>query len=317
MSLETGIDDVQAAANASPEQVAEARRRRDLFRSALPNFDDVVEVRASGSLARRTHKDPIHDVDVVVVFDPAAHPDWGEPGASAQEALEYARAQINESLGSAGAGEVRFTRLENHAVKCFLDDPDDPDAFTVDATPALVHPERGIVIPERHSKGWVRSDPQFLIDRVAKRHGQWNEFAKLVRVLKLWNADHGQHLKSLVVEVLALEHLPVDDRPAALARYFTAAAEKIWYPVVDPAGLCGEVQPDLNKSDAYAALSRAADLANRAVEAADRGELRQAMCLWRDVFGPIYPEPPGGCDGSGFAVIPAVPKRRVVDSPQG
>ena len=317
MSLSSGFDDVQAEADADIEDVREARRRRDLFRTELPQFDDVDEVRVSGSLARGTHKDPIHDVDLVAVFDSAAHPGWGEPGQSAEEALEHSRGLIKQALGSEGTRSVRLTRLRNHSVKCFLDDPEDPDVFTVDVTPALIRSEGGILIPERHSQDWVPSHPQHLIDLVAARHSQWNQFAKLVRVLKRWNSDHGAHLKSLVVEVLAIDHLPVDERPTALGRYFTAAAEAIWYPVNDPAGLCGEIQPDMDKQAAYAALSDAADHANRAIEAAARGELRQAMCLWRKVFGSIYPEPPGGCDSGGFAVVPATPKRRVVDSPQG
>ena len=61
-------------------------------------------------------------------------------------------------------------------------------------------------------------------------------------------------MKSLVVEVLALDLLPVADRPAALSRFFTAAAEAVWGPICDPAGLCGEIQPDMDRAAASAAL---------------------------------------------------------------
>src|SRR5207244_12463014 len=63
-----------------------------------------------------------------------------------------------------------------------------------------------------------RSDPEHLNTLVSGRHAEWSQFAKLVRVLKRWNSDHGEHMKSLLVEVLALDHLPVADRPGALAR---------------------------------------------------------------------------------------------------
>jgi hypothetical protein len=124
-------------------------------------------------------------------------------------------------------------------------------------------------------------------------------------------------MKSLVVEVLALDHLPVADRPTALGRFFAAAQEAVWHPVDDPAGLCGEIQPDMDREAASSALSSAADAAARAIEADARGEGRRAMCLWRDVFGDIFPEPFGGCGAGGAALIPAVPKRKVVDAPQG
>lgn len=324
MSVESGFDDLQGEANATAEAVTEARRRRDAFRKALPTADDVKRVFPSGSLARGTHKDPIHDVDLVCVFKAEAHPDWGVPGPSALDALEHTRSMIKDKLGAEGTDgrEVRRCDLRNHSVKCFLDDPGDPDAFTVDVAPALIHPDQGLWIPERNSDGWIRSDPEDLIRRVAQRHQEWAQFAKLVRVLKRWNSDHGEHMKSLVVEILALHHLPGLDRPTALARFFTAAAEAIWSPVCDPANLCGEIQPDLDRAAANAVLEAAASDAAAAVEASARDEGRRAMCLWRQVFGPIYPEPIGGCGGSGPALIipaaiAAVPKRKIVDAPQG
>lgn len=317
MSVESGFDELQTEVNVPPDDLREARRRRDIFRTELALADDVVEVRPSGSLARGTHKDPIHDVDIVVVFRATDHPDWGELGQSALDALEHTRGLVKDKLGTDGTGDVRHTLLRNHSVKCYLDDPDDPDAFTVDASPALERSEGGIWIPEQMSERWIASDPQYLIDLVARRHTEWNQFAKLARVLKRWNADHGDHMKSLTVEVLALSHLPVADRPQAVASFFAATQEAVWAAIEDPAGLCGEIQPDLDRSAASDSLSEAADLAARAVEAAARDETRQAQCLWNEVFGEIYPQPYGGCGSAGAAIIATTPKRRVVDSPQG
>lgn len=320
MSVESGFDALQEEADATAEAVAEARRRRDAFREALPTAEDVERVVPTGSLARGTHKDPIHDVDLVCVYDASQHPGWGLRGDSALDALEHTRMLIKDKLGHDGTKgrEVRRCDLRNHSVKCFLDEPGDPDAFTVDITPALVHPERGYLIPQQDTQEWIRSDPEHLIDFVARRHAEWRQFAKLVRVLKRWNADHGSHMKSLVLEVLALDHLPVADRPVALSRFFTAAAVSVWSPVCDPAGLCGEIQPDMDRSAASAALDAAARSAAAAAEASARGEGPRAMCLWRQVFGTIFPEPYGGCgSGPGVAAVPAVPKRKIVDAPQG
>lgn len=317
MTLEDGFSTLQTEVDASAEAVTEARRRRDVFRSALGGADDVLEVFPTGSLGRGTHKDPIHDVDVVAVFDPDEHPDWGSPGSSALDALEHARGLVKAKLGADGEEEVRLTRLQNHAVKCFLDDPDADGAFTVDVAPALWHPEQGVIIPEQSSSDWIRTDPKHLIDLTLGRHSDWNQFAKLVRVLKRWNADHGGHMKSLVIEVLALDHLPKLDRPVALARFFAAAQEAVWRPVCDPAGLCGEIQPDMDRSQASAALSAAAADAAGAVEAAARDETARAMCLWRKIFGSIYPEPEGGCAKGGVFVVPPPAKRKIVDAPQG
>lgn len=325
MTVNSGLDALQRVANASPDAVTEARRRRDLFKAALETADDVNKVIPSGSLARGTHKDPIHDVDLLCVFDAEAHPEWGEPGDSALAALEYTQSLVRDKLGNSGteSEEVRRCTLRNHSVKCFLDDPEATDAFTVDVTPALMHPSGGLLIPERHSNAWVRSDPEYLMSLVAARHKDWNQFAKLVRVLKMWNSDHGGLMKSLVVEMLALHHLPVAaERQIALASFFTAAAQAVWQPICDPAGLCGEIQPGLDQGAVSKLFSDAAEKAVAAVEseAADKG--RTAMCLWRDVFGDAYPEPTGGCGGSGPAVVgvaaaTAEAARPIVDAPQG
>lgn len=330
MSVATGFDDVQSLANASPEAVQEARRRRDVFREALESAADVVEVIPTGSVARGTHKAPIHDVDLVAVFDVAAHPGWGSAGPSAREALEYTRDLIKERLGSSGtvSEEVRLTLLNHHSVKCFLDDPEDTDPFTVDVTPSYRRAEGGLWIPEQNNQRWVASNPEYLNGLVAARHAEWNEFARLVRVLKLWNADHGKVMKSLVVEVLALHHLQVADRPEALCRFFAAAQDAVWSPVCDPAELCGEIQADLDRQKAHDGLAEAADLAWRAVDAAGREDAATAMCLWRQVFGDVYPAPDGGCSGSGAAAVGAAaavaavkgwsrPKRPIRDAPQG
>ena len=323
MSVDEGFDQLQGIVDVPSDVMREARRRRKFFKSSLEKAEDVLEVFPSGSLARGTHKDPLHDVDVVCVFDHDKHTDWGMAGASADVALDHTSDLINAALGSGGSDgeEVRLTRKQNHAIKCFLDDPEDEQPFTVDVTPALRASNGDILIPERESSSWIRSDPEHLMELVEKRHSVWRQFAKLVRVLKRWNTDNGGLMKSLVIEVLALDHMPDGDRPQALARFFTAASVAVMSPVVDPAGLCGEIQPDLDRAGARDLLAAASDQAWRAVDAAKRGEEDWAMCVWRDVFGPIFPEPPGGCTKAKGA--PALittttrPRRPVVDAPQG
>lgn len=330
MSIESGFDDLQSSANATAEAVKAARKRRDVFRTVLTGAEDVVEVVPSGSVSRGTHKDPIHDVDLLVIFDHEQHPEWGLDGPSAEDALEYTRDLVKGrfEVCETGGEKIRLAKLNNHSVKCFLDDPDDAEAFTVDLTPAYRSGTGTVVwIPEKDEEHWVQSNPEYLNRLVAARHAEWDQFAKLVRVLKLWNDTHGAVMKSLVIEVVAIQHLPVSDRPQALSRFFAAAQTAVLSPVCDPAQLCGEIQPDMDKQDAHERLSEAADLAWRAVDAAARGETATAMCLWRQVFGDAYPEPFGGCSGSGASVVGAAaagtattwarPKRPIKDAPQG
>lgn len=340
MRPDTAFNTHQTVVNAAPESVQEARRRRNVVCDAFGKQPDVAETIPSGSLARGTQRDPIHDVDLIIVFRQKDHPDWDTGNGSAEAALEYVRSQVTDLLGvTAGtfAQEVRLTHLRNHVVKCFLDDPEDDDAFTVEVMPALRRPGGGLRIPERSNEaGWVTADPEFLLSEVAVRHREWRFFAPMVRAIKKWKDVANLDMKSLTAEVLTLNCMPapqpgqVLSRQAALQRFFTAAASAVMDGVTDPAGWCGEIQPGLDRAAARAALREAADVAARAVAAEQRGDHDAAVCLWRSVFGPDFPEPPGGCPAAGTAasaallaggvaavVAPALIRRPVKDAPQG
>lgn len=329
MDVESAFDEFQSAVNADPVQLEEARRRRDLFKKAFGAESDVERTFPSGSLARGTMLEPIHDVDLVVVYRSADHPDWGSPGTSAGAALDYVSGRVNALLGATSgtvAKEVRLASPRNHAVKCFLDDPEADDPFTVDVTPALEQEDGTLLIPEKSSSDWVAADPEDLIERIAVRHARWNRFVPVVRLLKHWNREVAKAgMKSLVVEVLAYNCIPdiydTDDgehRPDALSRFFTAAALAVDQPVCDPAGLCGEIQPDLDVGLAKQKLQEAADGAYLALAAERRGDVDAAICQWRKVFGDKFPEPPGGCGRStGGKPAATVLPRLIRDTPQG
>jgi hypothetical protein len=333
MDINKAFDDLQRAANADPDQVSEARARRDLFKKAFEPQDDVVEVIPSGSLARSTQREPINDVDVIIVFKRDAHPDWATDGDSAADALDYTRQRVNELLGATNGTiekAVRLARPNNHAVKCFLDDPEDPNAFTVDAMPALRQDDGTLLVPEKLSQRWINTNPEHLIEKVRKRQEQWDQFRPLVRILKLWKDAQDTGLKSLTVEVLALNHLPEEtSRAKALQRFFHAAEIAIDSPIEDPAGLCGEIQPKLDRAKAKEAIKAAASSAWHAINAQEAGDSDRAGCLWREVFGDDFPEPSCGCAtgnggsglGEGISIgitgVGVTLPRPVTDAPQG
>jgi hypothetical protein len=328
VDIEQAFNTLQTNVNADPEAVKEARRRRNLFIDAFQTLADVDGGRVSGSLARGSQIDPIRDVDTYIEFDEAQHPTWGTPGTSAQEALDYTQTKVRELLGITEGSFDRAVRLattRNHSVKCFLDDPEDADAFTVDVMPVLKQGDGSLLIPEARSNCWVPANPQYLIDEVAARHASWNRFVPVVRLIKRWTREQSTGIKPLVLEVMALTHLPeASTRGEALKKFFAAANYHIAWPVEDPAGLCGEIQPDMDKATAQKFLEQAAEISFRAEDARERGETDEAACLWRKLFGDAFPEPEGGCGGiewggaigGGAGVVVSRP-RKPKDTPQG
>lgn len=327
----------QRHVDAPRPEVDEAIRLRDLFKKAFLEGVDVLELFQSGSFARRTHKQPIHDLDLVVIFDEEKHLDWGRPGESAEDALGYVRGRVNALLGETNGtvgNEIRLASPRNHAVKCFRGDPDEPE-FTVDVMPALRR-DGMLLIPEKASEKWVPTNPEYLIREVLARQSEWSRYQGTIRILKGWATNwaekRGIKIKSLVMEVLALELLEVaGNRPAALKSFFVASAWHIQNGnrVMDPADVCGDIQPDLDIEVLGDALAESADLAARAISAAANSDQRKAVDLWGQVFGDGFPDPPPPpskpeAPNPGVAPLPLVPgldeepvRRPIKDTAQG
>ena len=312
MRVDEAFDAFQDKVDADPGHVRKARYRRDLFSDAFKGLEDVKEVVPSGSLARGTQLDPIHDVDLIVIFDSLHHPDWGKPGASAGAALRYALDEVNLLLGSESSllkKVVGDISLRNHVVQCFLDprflaeDPDFKSFFAVEVMPSLRRKDTTLCIPEKKNKDWVVADPEWLIAEVRRRQDRWKYFVRMIRVIKYWMRHVNSNVKPLAAEVLALNCLPdvINGlrRPDALQRFFTAAAQAVMLPVTDPAGHCGEIQPGLKRLHVRGLLKEAADIAATAIAWERQDEHHQAICCWRAVFGEEFPLPPGGCPGWG------------------
>ncbi|RUQ07505.1 hypothetical protein D8M34_03810 [Microbacterium sp. HSID17254] len=318
MTVFESFTELQRIVDADPAIVATARERRDIFKSALLTAVDVHTVWGSGSLARSTQLQPVHDVDLVVEFDPGEHPEWGQPGDSAEQAIERCRDLVTEMLSVNRGTKAQLVRQvntadRNRAAKCFIDDPGDKNAFTVDVMPAL-RLDNGILIPSKRNRRWDTANPRFLIDEVAAHQSEWALFRPLVRLLKYWSRQHEDQtgrVKSLVMEVLALECLEeASNRPTALKDFFERAAVHSLY-IEDPAKLCGLIQPDLDTAGLRRALEDAADAAAQAVKAVADNDQPAATKHWQSLFGPAFP-----------LVLPAGTEsdpgpRPIRDSPQG
>lgn len=310
MLVDEAFDIFQKKIDADSWHVRKARHRRDLFGTAFKGLDDVIDVIPSGSLARGTQLDPINDVDLIVTFDSTAHADWGEEGESAGAALNYIKDQVRLHLGSEASplrNVVGQMLPRNHVIKCFLDprflaeDKDFSGFFAVEVMPALRKDSGALLVPERKKKHWQTVDPEFLIEEVRRRQDQWDYFVQMVRVIKFWMRHVKAGAKSLTAEVLALNCLPEPivglSRSVALLRFFTAAAPAAMEPINDPAGHCGEIQPDLNRHRLHGLLKEASDIAANAVTWEQDGEHHKAICCWKAIFGEAFPLPPGGCPG--------------------
>lgn len=346
MTPETAFNQFQTTVNADPSQIATARSRRDAFVTALSERDDIEEVVVGGSLRRGTQRAPINDVDIYPVFSSDEHPEWGEDGVSAHDAIELVAERIGSIFGKDGTHlhlldeddgtgtHVRLKGRRRHSIKCFIDNPKDEGGFTVDVVPSLRHDVKGLLIPERDlddadNGRWIRTDPEYLVAAVSERQAKWSLWVPTVRILKHWSERVQTGMSSLYVEVLALNALPTDTkRSEAVQRFFNAVEWSVSAALQDPAQLCGAIQPDLDVETAKTRIAEAAALSRRALADESNENDDDAVCAWRAVFGPDFPEPPCGCEAASAKPVAAAaivgtapaptPKRRAVrQSPQG
>lgn len=220
-----------------PIGVLLAKWQRDTFIAKLKQLPDVAEVIPSGSLTRGTQIGPVHDIDLIVVFDKAEHPDYGRGQESAQAATEHLQNELLEQLDpwhGGGQSLLRETELRRHVVTCrggwtgpFADII--PSAPPLDVMPT-VREGSHLMVPERGT-GWIDVDPAKLMRQVEQRQREWKYLTEVVRMVRAWAEHEHLDMKNLAVEVMVLKYCP---RPGffetlsygeAVARFFEAAAK--------------------------------------------------------------------------------------------
>lgn len=311
---DTAFAEFAEAIETDPLDVLLTRYRRDAFIRALLPRSDVVEVIPSGSLARATNVGPIHDLDLIVVFDAERHPQWDGGSGTAAAALDELQAMLRQRLQrlvGPVAGKIYGTEPRNHVVRCttditfglfeeLLEGFLPPPAPPVDVMPAIRHGDH-LRVPERRTDRWIDVDPEHLIRLVQERQREWAYFDQVVRMVKVWAEHQGLNIKPLALEFLVLKYLP---RPRlfqmlpldeAVACFFEAAHRAHVTDLSDPAGRSGSVDPHLDYSVLRALLREGADLSRQAVEAARPDVVGQNAAtdpwdLWRRLFGRKFPK---------------------------
>jgi hypothetical protein len=121
------------------------------------------------------------------------------------------------------------------------------------------------------------------------------------------------------MEVLALDFLPTDSsRTSAVKQFFVSACYHIegGNSIVDPAGICGPIQDDLDYARFAELLQDARDNASSAIQAQLNNDTTSAIGHWGEVFGDDFPKPPSSGGNLTPAAVPLLP-RPVKDTPQG
>jgi len=319
MESDDGFDAFSEEIKSDPLGVLLAKWQRDAFTRKLKKLPDVIEVIPSGSLARGTHIGPVHDIDLIVVFDKSAHPDYGSGPESARAALTHLENKLLEQLHPLSGTEalLKGTEQRTHVVNCHGGSTGPyaeiiPSAPPVDVMPAVREKphllERShLLVPELAAEGesrWVDVDPETFMRQVEQRQREWKYFTEVIRMVRAWAEHEHLDMKTVAIEVMVLTYCPRPrmfetlSRGEAIARFFNAASKKNITSLTDPAGRCGKIDPHMNFGKLQRKLKDTAQLARQAMDAEykwkNRFQLMQDAThpdvFWRQLFGKEYPE---------------------------
>lgn len=319
MESDDGFEAFGKEIKSDPLGVLLAKWQRDAFTARLKRLPDVIEVIPSGSLARETHIGLVRDVDLIVVFDESAHPDYGSGSESARDAMTYLENRLLEQLHPLSGSDALLTGVQQrtHVVKCHGGSAGPYAEFIPSAPPVDVMPavrgkphllERSpLLVPELAAQGeskWVDVDPETFMRQVEQRQREWKYFTEVIRAVRAWAEHEHLDMKTVAIEAMVLMYCPRPrmfetlSRGEAVARFFKAASKAHISVLNDPAGRRGEIDGDMRYGKLRSALDRAAGLSRQAMDAEyawkERLQAGEAVThpdvFWRQLFGKAYPK---------------------------
>jgi predicted nucleotidyltransferase len=239
-TLEELLTQARQRIQVTPEEIKEARRRREAIANALRKEFLGSRVYFNGSLAHGDALTPLNDIDLGIVIAEAKNthgPGKKGPRDLMDRAADAVRRELKADFPKLTVQVEGCTR----AVLVRFGDPvhaGEKD-FTADVICAIDNSAgRGLFIPK--TPGWSRSDPETHTRLVREAiEDSKVAFARIVRLLKHWNRSNGKPLFSWNIKALALGCIvgPTTQLGGLVAWFAHAADELDKGLTEDPAGV--------------------------------------------------------------------------------
>lgn len=265
---------------------------REYIRSKFAIENDFL----TGSYRRHTKTKPLKDIDIFFAMQPA---EKHYRSKAASVVLEDYKAALVKKYGDEAVRRQSRSINVDFGVGVDAEDRTDYRVLSVDVVPAFESGDN-YEIPDGDSGDWIKTNPKIHADKAIQAHQNYaTEWKGLVRMVKYWNNNpkHGEKpvKPSFLLEVMALECLHGGwggqfDRE--LQAFFATLADRISDIWPDPAGLGPPISKAMDSARiarARQALSMAASQCGVAINHVRNGRQGEALRVWRDVFGPMFP----------------------------
>ena len=266
---------------------AKVYERRDavvnVIKAAFPSSNNIsyVSHRIIGSLGRKTACNPVDDIDLMVHLSVDQELWDRRYRYNSSDFLYRIRKVLNEN------SPVRKIGSRGQAVRFFY-----ADGLSVDVAPVEKYDSGNYAIPDG-SGNWLTTNPITHETYLDKCNGDLDgDLKRIIRFAKKWNNVHSSRLTSFHLEMMVARTYATmgNNSRTALRLFFDYNLYNL--SVEDPAGFSGDLSTYLNQAGRTAvndSLRSARDRADLALEAEKRGDHREAIRLWRIIFGNDFP----------------------------
>ncbi len=271
IAVESALNAARLRIQVTPDELTEARQRRDDLRACLSHeFDGRTYV--NGSIAHGDALNPLSDVDLGVIV-PNPEREYGPGGLGPRALQDRAADAIRRGL-KAKYPNLRVENNDNRrrSVLVRFGDPVTAGSqdFTADVIVAIDNwTAAGLYIPSYLE--WDRSHPEEHTRLVDKANlATESTFARGTRLMKHWNRKHEKPICSWNIKALALE---VIDKPASMTDFIStflghAIAELQVRETPDPAGVARpiKISDGWTRAQVVAELGDAKGIFDKALE---------------------------------------------------
>ena len=239
----------------------------------------ILDVRTIGSVDRQTIIRPLHDIDLMAVFDADVFT-FAFRFFGSKPFITRVRSALNDTTAT-------IVGTRGQAVRVFY-----TSGPMVDIAPVFALQGGGYYLPNGRG-GWLTTDPDFHKQWINKQNARLGYKLKpFARLMKRWNRVHSERLSSFHIEVMVANTFSVigTNTRAAAALFFEQGGS--YLRSRDPAGHSGDLAAKLSFGHQQAILrsfASAQERADRALAAEQAGNHAEAIRLWAIIFGDEFP----------------------------
>lgn len=262
--------------------------RQKNVREAMENGLNVTNSFLTGSYSRHTMITPLNeaDIDIFILLDSQYYYHYNGKNGGQAALLDLAKRTLKKTYPNT----PDISRNGQAVTIQFTD-------FNVDVIPAFSREGGGYLIPNSIGQSWLVTDPRRHVEIMSAANQSHNgDIVPLIKMIKRWNREINSYFRSFHLEVITLQILDgitISNFPSGARYFFDKGRAYVKKKTPDPAGYGGDVGSYLNSNEKIGnAASRFNTAYTRAVKAEDyasRGNVTEAINMWRLIFGNHFP----------------------------